>query len=687
MKRKALVILLTSAALITPVVAGSEGARTHLKPVPKPGHIIAGTPAPIVKPDHIRYPEAAKNMKTEDVDEAAKIDVPSTESETIEDRMARIMKQTLVKPVTEPKPTEMFGPATPTEEQLEAMRVKYPAAFTLSEFHIDNFAEDKERLEKEFSAAGSREPDAAKARLDLARFYLAHRMIPEGHSIVSSINADDLEDQQLQDYKALMTAFSVLDDRRDAGNDFLIGSEEHIDNWQDYPFWAALHHVKNDSELADKYLKASFEISKTYPEGYLKSYIPTLLEAALDAGKWTLAKEMAVELEKLPGMKDSSTFQFLIGLAADKAGRQLDAFDAYRKATMKDDVYAQRARIAIVDLGVKTQAMSLEDARKFLEVHRKSWRGDEYEIEILKRLAVVTHNMGDLPASLGALGDIIATYPTSAVAEESKGKAKSLLNEVYDSGVKGEITLSEFTKAHEDISRKYHFFDGFAGHHAAYAQHLADLGATAAAAREFSEAAEYLEVVVDLKLYEDASKDNAMTLRLKQAKALYDGGQKEEAASVLQNIGEFEDPAMNEEKAQLAAKVFAGLDKPEEVINSLVTDRTDEYVRLLGEAYWAQGNWNEAKNHYLELQNDHPNAFGRRDAIRLLLSAHRDLDRETAINVAENFPEITDEPEWKIIAKEINKLSSSLTPLSEDNIAERVIQADEAMKLLEETKK
>jgi tetratricopeptide (TPR) repeat protein len=520
---------------------------------------------------------------------------------------------------------------------------------------------------------------AAQARMDLATLHLKHGHYAEALSSVDRIEPAYLNRKQREDLASLRAVSEVMAPVRAVIDTPYVFEDPAYDAWPDQILWRTMHAIRSAKEVDSAALEQSFDIlDRHYPEVYKSDVYPYLLEAALSASQWGTAKRIATVLAERPELQKGSSYDFLIGLAAYKAERMLDAYDAYRKAALGSDVYAQRARIGLVQIGLETETMSAEDAESILEDHRYSWRGDGYEVDLLLKLADLKLARGDRPGTMLALGQVFTRYPEDPAAEAAEAVARGLLNAFYKEGTTEEISLPEFMSGHRTIEPVYHFVSGFEDYHVAFADHLLDRGLTLAAAQEFGTAAEYLQVAKDLGLWEiDAIKLHG--LRLRRAEAEWAGGQAALAAITLAPIKATGQAGFDDKVNTLRAEVFSALDNPDEVVATAVELRTPRYVRMLAEAFFTKGDWDEAVRHYGELRAEHGEAYEAGDAISHVLAAYRAEDLEAMLPIVEAFPEIMQSAAWGEVAAGLSQEPASIKPLSDANVRSRIAQAEASM--------
>ncbi|MCP1169412.1 hypothetical protein NHG85_12920, partial [Limimaricola sp. ASW11-118] len=228
--------------------------------------------------------------------------------------------------------------------------------------------------------------------------------------------------------------------------------------------------------------------------------LPELLEAAIEAKLWDAAHGLAQRFDAHAELRGGSAYRFLLGRAAQAGGNLVMAFDSYAMAAGGSDAWAQRARLALIDLGRATGTLSAEDGAALLRQSWHLWRGDALEIATLERLAEVEHGRGETEAAIQAMTEIQRRHGDSDAARDSGARLDEMVAELYARGGAGDLPIGAFVAAHRRISPDLMFRPGFAAQAEKLAARLYEIGATDAAAREYAALRDQLAVMRDLGL-------------------------------------------------------------------------------------------------------------------------------------------------------------------------------------------
>lgn len=560
---------------------------------------------------------------------------------------------------------ETSAPAVERPAMVSAPPVM-PPRFNLAPWTLAGFGADRAALNSAQVAAG---PDERPARaMDLAEFYLAQAMLPEGLSVMSSLDPSALAPVDAARFRALDAALRMAAGAR-APADAPVGPA--YADWPDAAFWSLLAGVRAGDLAA---LGPQFDDALRVLDGYspqlAKQLLPALLEAATDAGAWAASGEIAARMADDPELRASAAYDFLLGRAAQAAGQGEDAFDAYVRAAAGRDVYAQRARIALADMGLEGGPKALRQTRDMIADMRYRWRGGQLELDMLMRLATVDDRLHDRAEALAVMGEILRLFPGTPEAERISARADALLDEVYAEGASGKLPLPEFLALHRRVSPDFRLIPGFDRQAERLAQRLAAIGASASAADEYGQIRAALRNGVASGAWpEDADRD--AELRLEQAAALLEGGQAADAELLLAS-DEPVPAALEDRRGELLARALLALGRPDQALSVSVAAPNADYLRLQADTYRARSDWAAAATRYGQLQQRFPEQFEFADAVGLFLSQYQLRRYDEAAAVVADFPRLTETSEWQQIAAAILASPSDLAPLRERAAKDRL---------------
>lgn len=565
----------------------------------------------------------------------------------------------------------------------------------LSQFDSRQFVEDRRRLMAELSDLQDGLADAVRPALaeidlllELAALHLAHRMLPEAQSFLAAV-----PDAAGLSRVGQAHSSSTQTGRRDALSAALLGfgsaATAAPGDWADAPLFDALHHIARGAHDEARPLLASARaILDGYPPALSDPAALQLFWSAIESGTWNVARSVAARLERENETRQSAGYRFLLGRAAEVGGDVVSAFDNYAAAAAGFDEWAQRARLALIELGRGTDALSAADARQLLTQARALWSGGALALATLQRLAELELAEERVLSALDVLGDIVWLHPGTHEAEAAAAQADALIDAIYARGLAGEMPLVELIAAHRAIETDYGnraVFDAFAE---PFADHLAANGASGLAAAEFGAIRARIAARTEQALSDQLADPDVIAglhltqdrLRLKHAAALMQGGRLIEAEALL--VGAITTPDGPHDLYNLMrAQLYAATQRPAEVLATRMIEPNEDYLRLRAEAAFQLGDWDEARNAYEALLLHTGPGVEARDQINLLLAAHRSGDPDRVRALIHSFDHL--DTHWTALAARLTADAPDVLPLRDNAARQRVEDADFALRQLQ----
>lgn len=448
---------------------------------------------------------------------------------------------------------------------------------------IDSFRENKRKMEK--SVAGLKGPRRELARLNLARFYLAHSMGPEALGVLKVMAASDPDRKDDPEFKALRGVANFAMHRlKEAEKDF---DDEGVLAKDEGAFWsAAIKSAQGDYQGNAADLKRLAGVIRPYPPRLKFPMATILTESALSIGDVRQAESYleVLEAEGL-GARQSDAVKYLRGRTKEISGDQEGAIVVYEEVEKGDHRPSRaKASLAKAELLRKSDKITDRELIEALEKLRFAWRGDDFEFNLLRRL-------GDLYVKTGNYRDGLRTLRQAATYFRKHPKADAvtqemirIFEELYLVGKADELPpvtaialydeFRELTPAGEkgdEMIRK-----------------LAD---RLAAVDLLREAAELLENQVQFRLsgMKKAQVGTRLTLVYLAA------GNPKRAIRALKKSKQ---RGMPEEqitiRRHLEARALIDMGREDQAITLLEKDETEDADLLRSEIYWAASDWRNA---------------------------------------------------------------------------------------------
>ena len=298
----------------------------------------------------------------------------------------------------------------------------------------ESFERERKRLQRRLVAPGPGDRQEL-LRLELGRFYFAHGMATEALSVLQRVARDNPRLARDPEVILLQAAslFLVKDYRAVA--DGL--AEPALAGEADALVWrGALAAVAQDWSYAAEAFDRTGALIADYA-GPVRSRLRLLAaEARLgigDSGGASLYLEQ-VRADQ-PTAMDLAQVSFLEGRRLLLDDEVAMAKSAWRRAARGIHVPSRaRARLALVDLGLKTATMEAAAAIEELERLRFAWRGDAFEVALFERLGELYVDVKDYRAALDALRQAASHFPGSPRAEAVTRRMREIFEGLYLEG-------------------------------------------------------------------------------------------------------------------------------------------------------------------------------------------------------------------------------------------------------------
>jgi len=273
-----------------------------------------------------------------------------------------------------------------------------------------DYFEARQKLQEAVSRQPRQRRD--KSRLRLAQFYFARGLGPEAKGVLQVFERSDAGTSTTPEFKALKGAVAALNNELDVAARNL--SDPRLDKFEEVSLWRGVTAARSERwKQAQLLFKQGDSVLHGYPNSLKEKLGLLRVETALkardsgSAGRWLKALDMQAE-----GMSrgDLATLRYLQGRHAfveQDIDRASDLWSELR--TSGDTWNAARAELSLVNMGLLQNTIEQEEAIERLERLRFKWRGDELEMQILRRLGGLYLDRNDYRGGLGTYR-VIATY-------------------------------------------------------------------------------------------------------------------------------------------------------------------------------------------------------------------------------------------------------------------------------------
>ncbi len=295
----------------------------------------------------------------------------------------------------------------------------------------EEYAFHLQRLQQTIIEVGDLERD--RARLDLARFYLAHNHALEALGVTSVVlqNVPDIADRP--EFLVLVGAANILAGRLETGIEQL--TKSGLLDQPDVRLWRAIAATKQRDWSLASGLFAQVETGLAQlPEPFYTEFNLMAIEAAVADEDSELTNRLLDNMAAQKGEKifEMPAVQYLRGVIEAKKKNYETARNFWKKALVGNDrLFRVRAELALTDLAVGLSEMTPILAAERLEGLRYAWRGDDLEIEILRRLAAFYLQAGAVADALYTLDYGARHFPGTPLAESLRAQMRDTFKQAF----------------------------------------------------------------------------------------------------------------------------------------------------------------------------------------------------------------------------------------------------------------
>ncbi|WP_417827908.1 hypothetical protein [Thalassospira sp.] len=296
---------------------------------------------------------------------------------------------------------------------------------------LDNYNDVIRVLRRQVAESGDEHRN--KARLDLARYYLANGLGPEANAVISAMEDDDpLIAQRLQ-FRALKAAVKFLNrDYAEAGR---LLEDERLREIPEMKLWRAVTlAARGRPNEGARDLLESVHILDYYPPELLSRLVPIATEQALIVGNSDAGMDMIEKMLVTPGLSESKIMdvQYLKGIFEEEAGELEQAVATWDQVAEGDNRKARaHAIFDRTELLMRLERLTIEDAIEQLQKLRFAWRGDAFEMALLKRIGELQIENKDFRDGLNTLRQVAIFFPNMPVATEATDMMHKTFENLY----------------------------------------------------------------------------------------------------------------------------------------------------------------------------------------------------------------------------------------------------------------
>ena len=318
------------------------------------------------------------------------------------------------------------------EEGIDVAEVQMPLAKEIYKYDewllgsLDDFQDIKQDLQ--VLVANTPAAERNEKRWVLARFYFAHGFAADALGVLRLIADHEPRIVQEPEFLSLRGACHFLMAHIDWTEEDLFA--QGLDGEPEIALWrGAVYAQKQEWELARDEFAFGGSVIDRFPADIRARFMLASARVALEIEQFDMLDEDLTLLaaEDL-APKYQAEADFVRGQALELIGDEDGALDAY--ASSIDFAFRPiraRAELARVNLLFNRQELSFEDALEGLEGLRFTWRGDDFEFNLLRRLGNLYVEQGVYREGLTAMREAVTHFRDTP---ESR-KLQETMDEVF----------------------------------------------------------------------------------------------------------------------------------------------------------------------------------------------------------------------------------------------------------------
>ena len=273
-------------------------------------------------------------------------------------------------------------------------------------------------------------------RLDLVRLYLANGLGSEAIGQLTLIGETDPELQSEPMFAALRGIAHVLMHRPQAARpdltNFALKDDPHT------ALWRGIMAVQENkwNEAVGYFQSGEYAISE-YPPAEQVRFRLAALRAAVEINDFATGDFHYKLMPKIDlPTADAAELQTLYGRVLDGLGRSIEAFDVLETVLDSGDRKAEaEALYHYALLGHRLKKLDDDELQAKLETLAAIWRGDDLELNTLRRLAGLYVDREEYGNALKVMKVAVTNYPKAALSTEIHDDMTGLFEDMYLNGM------------------------------------------------------------------------------------------------------------------------------------------------------------------------------------------------------------------------------------------------------------
>ncbi|MCG8512413.1 MAG: tetratricopeptide repeat protein, partial [Rhodospirillales bacterium] len=297
----------------------------------------------------------------------------------------------------------------------------------------DNFIPQRRRLQ--FTVIRAEGPEKEKTRLDMARYYLSLGFGAEALGVLASVARERPGIRNDPQFRALHGSANFLMARKkEAEEDWY---HESLNNNDEATFWrASMAALDGDYVRASRVLRRMTGILRSYPKALQLPLSLIAAESAIEVGDLRQATHI-IEVLTLdePGPAEAAQIAYVEGRLMELSGDFEGAIAKWEDVELGPHRPSQaKAVVAKNEMLLELEKITPAEAIEEYEKLRFTWRGDEFEFALLRRLGQLYIQENDYRNGLRTLRQAATHFRDHAEAKAVTQEMTDAFGRLYLEG-------------------------------------------------------------------------------------------------------------------------------------------------------------------------------------------------------------------------------------------------------------
>ncbi|WP_169568912.1 hypothetical protein [Sneathiella limimaris] len=298
------------------------------------------------------------------------------------------------------------------------------------------FQEQKQLLQRRVA----RSPSAGRngARMELARFFVGHKYYADALAVLERVRLDDprADDDGM---------FRLLRGLSNLGMNHLQEAEQDLMDpvfngvLEVAPWRAMLAAKQGDWKQASSEIRIGRDAFPVYDQGLQNEFNILAAETALEdydiEGAIKALEDIKTAVGEGVDKKIAASREYLEGVAALRSGDPGRAVGKFQQAMALDyRPVTAKANFARVNAMLAQEEISPEEAIEEFKKMTFAWRGDQLELDILKRIGDLQIASGEMREGLKTFKSIVMTFPKDPLSRDIAREMNDLFIQLFLEG-------------------------------------------------------------------------------------------------------------------------------------------------------------------------------------------------------------------------------------------------------------